>query len=300
MSARAVLQLTQFASMAELRNDHRWVERLCRVKQACIGISHGDYPEMSDNPLSVETALSMVRELRELLLDYVAGGPARAPRYKVLRDALVGDDRLRDRLPSLVVEYENLVDLWQFLKYQSSSKVERQELVRQQFDAVARALSGASPSESGSGQFAAITTDKLFKGWYRLSQDEMEPQRLLATARKITVQVCCSIVDAHYNSREIRGGNEELSQVFGMTQDVLLAISSNNDKQLIVADVIAGAAALRKTFDAILERLGQTALDPDEQRRLARMGVDAMLSAAMSLLSCWYMLQSGSSPRGAA
>jgi hypothetical protein len=85
-----------------------------------------------------------------------------------------------------------------------------------------------------------------------------------------------------------------------MTQDVLLAISSNNDKQLIVADVITGAAALRKTFDAILERLGQTALDPDEQRRLARMGVDAMLSAAMSLLSCWYMLQSGSSPRGAA
>jgi hypothetical protein len=128
----------------------------------------------------------------------------------------------------------------------------------------------------------------------------MEPRRLLGTARKIAVQVCCSIVDAHYNSQEIRGGNEELSQVFGMTQDALLAISSNNDRQLIVADVIAGAAALRKTFDAILESLGQTALEPDEQRRLARMGVDAILSAVMSLLRCWYMLQSSPSQRGAA
>jgi predicted phage tail protein len=122
----------------------------------------------------------------------------------------------------------------------------------------------------------------------------MEPQRLLSTARKIAVQVCSSIVDAHYHSGEIRGGSDDLTQVFDMTKDVLFACSISNDKQLIVTDVVAGAVALLKSFEGIQERITLASRDEQSRLQLARMGVDALLSGVMSLLSCWYMLQSAS------
>lgn len=243
---------------------------------------------MSDNQGSPGALLDMVRELRGLLLDFIAGGPTKAPRYKALRDGLMADAKVNGHLPDLVLEHENLNDLWQFMKYKSASKVERQEIIRTQFDDLARALSGAAAAAPD--DYEAIAVEKLFKAWYRLSQDSMEPRRLVATARKIAVQVCSSIVDAHYHSGEIRGGNEELTQVFGMTKDVLFACSGT-DRQMIVTDAVAGATALRKTFDGILERIGQPGLDENGRLQLARMGVDAILSAVMSLLSCWYMLQ---------
>nr|WP_067299000.1 hypothetical protein [Marinobacterium profundum] len=243
---------------------------------------------MSDNQSNPGASLDRVRELRGLLLDFIAGGPARAPRYKVLRDGLMADSQVNGRLPELVLEHENLNDLWQYMKYKSASKVERQEVIRQQFDDLARVLSGAPAAAPEN--YEAIAVEKLFKAWYRLSQDSMEPRRLVSTARKIAVQVCSSIIDAHYHSGEIRGGNEELTQVFNMTKDVLFACSGT-DRQLIVTDAVAGAAALRKTFDGVLERIGQPALDDTSRLQLARMGVHALLSAAMSLLSCWYMLQ---------
>ncbi|UTW13593.1 hypothetical protein [Marinobacterium rhizophilum] len=247
---------------------------------------------MSDNQDSPGALLDTVRELRGLLLDYIAGGPARAPRYKVLRDGLMADAQVNGHVPALVLEHENLNDLWQFMKYKSASKVERQELIRKQFDDLARSLSGA-PAVAAR-DFEAIPVEKLFKGWYRLSQDTLEPQRLLSTARKIAVQVCSSIVDAHYHSGEIRGGNDDLTQVFGMTKDVLFACSTRNDQQLIVTDVVAGAVALLKSFEGIQERITLPALDEQSRLQLARMGVDAVLSAVMSLLSCWYMLQPSS------
>jgi hypothetical protein len=121
----------------------------------------------------------------------------------------------------------------------------------------------------------------------------MEPRRLLSTARKIAVQVCSSIVDAHYNSGEIRGGIEELAQVFGMTKDVLFACGGD-DQQLIVTDMVSGATALLKTFDAALEGIARPAPNENSRLQLARMGVDAIMSAVMALLSCWYMLQAAS------
>jgi hypothetical protein len=246
---------------------------------------------MSENQGSPGALLDMVRELRGLLLDFIAGGPTKAPRYKALRDGLMADSKVNGHLPELVLEHENLNDLWQFMKYQSASKVERQELIRNQFDDLARALSGAAAAAPET--YEAIAVDKLFKAWYRLSQDDMEPRRLLSTARKIAVQVCSSIVDAHYNSGEIRGGIEELAQVFGMTKDVLFACGGD-DQQLIVTDMVSGATALLKTFDAALEGIARPAPNENSRLQLARMGVDAIMSAVMALLSCWYMLQAAS------
>ncbi|WP_020683448.1 hypothetical protein [Marinobacterium rhizophilum] len=245
---------------------------------------------MSDNQGRPGALLEMVKELRGLLLDFIAGGPTRAARYKVLRDSLMAEKVLSNHVPALVLEHENLNDLWQFLKDTSPSKVERQELIRKQFDDLARDLSGAPADVPAHHE--AIALEKLFKGWYRLSQDDMEPRRLLGTAHKIAVQVCSSIIDAHYDSGEIRGGNEDLAEVFSMTTDVLFACSADTDKQLIVADIVAGAQALFKSFEALQEAIGLAA--PNEQARLqmARTGVDSILSAVMSLLSCWYMLQS--------
>ena len=123
---------------------------------------------MSDNQSRPGTLLEMVKELRGLLLDFIAGGPTKSPRYKVLRDSLMADPLLSKRVPALVLDYENLNDLWQFLKDVSPSKVERQELIRKQFDDLASELSGASADVPGHRE--AITQEKLFKGWFRLSQ----------------------------------------------------------------------------------------------------------------------------------
>lgn len=248
---------------------------------------------MSDNQDSPGNLLATAKELRNLLLDFIAGGPSKAPRYKELRDGLMADSQVNGRMPQLVLEHENLNELWQFLKYKSPSKIERQEMIRSQFDELVRGLRGAPVAVTR--DYEAIAVEKLFKGWFRLSQDTMEPRRLLSTARKISVQVCSSIIDAHYHSSEIRGGNEDLVEVFNMATDVLFARSADASRQLIVADVVAGAKALLKSFEAIQESIGRATPDESTRLREARMGVDAILSGVMSLLSCWYMLQSPSS-----
>ncbi|GGO87486.1 hypothetical protein GCM10011348_40790 [Marinobacterium nitratireducens] len=236
--------------------------------------------------------LARARELRALLLDYIAGGPAQAPKYKQLRDELLAATSLQSLLPPLLGKYEKLDDLWHAMKYQVPSKIERQELIRKEFEPLIETLDGSAQSASSAEtEFRAVNTSQLLKGWLRLNEQAMEPKRRLSNGVKVLVQVCSSIIDVHYRSLEIRGGNTDPTQVFEMAKDVLFASSAETDKQILVADTVAGASALFKSLDEIREQFARGGVPEKEQPALASAGADLALNSAMALLSCWQMLR---------
>lgn len=244
---------------------------------------------MTEQQTDSGNLLANARELRALLLDFIAGGPTLAARYKTLRGSMLASEAIRAVLPPLLVEHENLDAFWQAMKYQLPSKVERQELIRRQFEPLMDALSGET--RQAEGHFEAVTIEQLLKGWARLNQQPLEPRRRLHNGVSVLVQVCSSIIDAHYNSAEIRGGNTDLVEVFEMAKDVLFASSAGTDRQIMVADAVAGAAALLKSVEEVREQFTRTGLPETRQTILARSASDLSLSCAMSMLSCWHMLK---------
>ncbi|NVK41779.1 MAG: hypothetical protein HWE39_11105 [Oceanospirillaceae bacterium] len=246
---------------------------------------------MNESQLDKSTMLAKAREMEALLLDYIAGGPAQAPHYKRLRDELLGVGSLQSVMPQMLGKYEKLDDLWHAMKYQVASKIERQELIRREFEPLLEALEGSAAPKAEDKEFKEVTTEQLLKGWLRLEQQAMEPRRRLANGVGILVQVCSSIIDVHYRSAEIRGGNTDLAEVFEMAKDVLFASSAETDRQIMIADSVAGASALLKSLEEIREQCARGGVPETEQSALARAGADLALSCAMSLLSCWHMLR---------
>jgi len=244
---------------------------------------------MNDQQPGRDSLLAEARELQALLLDFIAGGPEQAPRYKALRESLLSAASVQSLLPPLLTEHEKLDDLWHTMKYQVPSKIERQEMIRREFEPLLELLEGEP--HRGAVDFRAVSTEQLLKGWLRLKQQTMDPRRRLANGVSILVQVCSSIVDAHYNSVEIRGGNSDPGEVFQMAGDVLFAASAETDKQILIADSVAGAAALFKSLEEVREQFAVGKLPEVAQPALAGAGADLALSAAMSLLSCWHMLR---------
>lgn len=244
---------------------------------------------MNDQQLDQGSLLANARELQALLLDYIAGGPAQAPRYKELRDSILTAASLQSVLPPLLSEHEKLDDLWHVMKYQVPSKIERQDMIRREFEPLLELLEGEAHQVGEA--FKAVGTEQLLKGWLRLKQQSMEPQRRLRNGVSILVQVCGSIVDAHYNSAEIRGGNTDVAEVFQMAEDALFAASAETDKQIMVADTVAGASALLKSLEEVREQFARGRLPEKAQPALALAGADLALSTAMAMLSCWHMLR---------
>src|SRR6266849_2385614 len=142
--------------------------------------------------------LEKVESFQNMLISYATGGAVDEDEFKRLRDELLNEPLVKEKLPRLVRTHKDLKQFWGFIKRQSSTYQGRREFLWDQFRPVLEFLEapGSPADENVSEVLATFDTEQVHQVWARaLERRSVDPEGAITSARTLLETVCKHILD---------------------------------------------------------------------------------------------------------
>jgi hypothetical protein len=200
--------------------------------------------------------LEKVESLQNTLVSQATGGGADNAEYKALREELLANPLIRDRLPQFVRTCRDLGQFWQFIKYKYGSYRERRDFLWNEFQPLLETLESraTTPSDQLATELlSSFDPDAVNEMWQRaLDRRVQDPEGAITAARTLLETVCKHILD----ERSIAYDDDtDLPKLYRFTAESLnIAPSQHSEK--IFKQILGGCTAVVEGLGALRNRLG--------------------------------------------
>ena len=234
--------------------------------------------------------LEKVETFQNILISYATGGSADPDEFARVRDELLHEPLVKDRLPRFVRTHRDFKQFWGFIKQQSSTYQGRREFLWDEFRPIIEFL-----EEPGSPADAAVSeillkfdAENVHSVWARaLERRTEDPEGAITTARTLLETVCKHILDS---SGTTYGDDADLPKLYRLTAEAMQLAPSQQSEQIMkqifggCQTVVEGLGALRnKLSDA--HGKGTMLIKPEP--RHAELAVNLAGAMATFLIRSW-------------
>jgi hypothetical protein len=158
---------------------------------------------------------------QNMFISWATGGSVDEDEFKRLREELLLNPVVKDRLPRFVRTHRDFRQFWGFIKQQSSTYQGRREYLWSEFAPVLDFLEQAgSPADTiVSDSLSRFDEDNVDRVWKRaLERRSQDPEGAITSARTLLETVCKHILD----ERGIAYENDvDLPKLYRLTADAL-------------------------------------------------------------------------------
>src|SRR5258708_28204304 len=131
--------------------------------------------------------LEKVKSLENLLVSFSTGGGGELHDYLSLRNELLNEPLVAEKLPGFIRTCRDLSQFWAFIKKQSATYQGRREFLWAQFGLVADFLErgGSSPADVQAEKFLTeITSPSVHEAWKKaFERKEKDPEGAITSSR---------------------------------------------------------------------------------------------------------------------
>src|SRR5205809_3368286 len=139
-----------------------------------------------------------VETLQNMLISYATGGSVTNEEFKALREELLAESLVKDKLPRLVRTCRDIKQFWGFIKEKSPTYQGRREYLWDQFRPVLESLEepGSPADEVVSDILSKFDVDNVHRIWSKaLERRSEDPEGAITAARTLLETVCKHILD---------------------------------------------------------------------------------------------------------
>jgi len=232
--------------------------------------------------------LEKLESFQNMLISYATGGGADEEEFKRIRQELLQDPLLGDKLPRFVRTHKDFKQFWGLMKQQSSTYQGRREFLWEQFRPALEFLetAGSPADQSVSDVLTKFDTEHVHSVWARaLERRRSDPEGAITSARTLLETVCKHILDKCNGAYD---DDADLPKLYRLTAEALTLAPSQQTEQIFkqifggCQTVVEGLGALRnKLSDA--HGKGKTLAKPEP--RHAELAVNLAGSVATFLIS---------------
>lgn len=176
--------------------------------------------------------------------------------YKALRNEVMSDGYLKDKLPRFVRTHRTLSEFWGFIKDQSPSYAGRREVLRREFEAVLaelEAASGATPVPADQ-VLIQLNSDLVNVAWARaVERVALDPEGAITAARSLLESVCKHILAQR--NQEVDADALDLPQLYDSTAKELGLAPSQHTADAFKR-ILGGCTTVVHNLATLRNRLG--------------------------------------------
>lgn len=238
--------------------------------------------------MAVTNLLIEVETLKNLLVSRATGGTGDPNEYRRLRESLLKNQRVRDKLPRFVMTCRSLDEFWGHIKQQSGSYQGRRDYLRDQFDEILSILENEvqMPSDEIISTSLKIDFDYVQSAWEKaLERRESDPEGAITMARTLLETVCKHIMDEFNHEYDEKW---ELPQLYKGVQTVL-NLAPNGHTEEIFKQILGGCASIVTGLGSLRNKLsdahGRGKAIPKPSTRHAQLAVNLAGTMAHFLVS---------------
>jgi len=234
--------------------------------------------------------LVKVQTLQNMMIAHATGSAVKNSEFISLRAELVGDPRIRDRLPRIVHACRDVGQFWAYIKKFDTWR-ERRGHIWAEFKPLLDFLEGVAitPADDRIDEvLASFDVDSVHRAWARaLERRADDPEGAITAARTLLETVCKHILDdlgANYEE------GADLPKLYRLTADQLNLAPSQHTEQ-IFKQILGGCQSVIEGLGALRNRLsdahgkGKSAVRPAS--RHAELAVNLAGSMATFLVQTW-------------
>ncbi|HUX00591.1 MAG: abortive infection family protein [Phycisphaerae bacterium] len=240
---------------------------------------------------AAQQLLEKVEALRNMLSSHATGGGADESQFRSLRNELVKNPLIKDRLPRFVRTCRTLEDFWGFIKPKFAHYSERRSYLLEEFAPVLdflEQLNTAPSDEASNAVLAKVDAPHVITAWQKaLERRETDPEGAITAARTLLETVCKHILDdigASYDDKA------DLPDIYRRTARVL-NLAPDQHTQAVFRQILGGCTAVVEGLGALRNRLsdahgrGKRATRP--LSRHAGLAVNLAGTVASFLMETW-------------
>lgn len=210
--------------------------------------------------------------------------------FKSLRDALLRDPAIKDRLPRFVRTNRDFTQFWGFIKHQSSSYEGRRQYICGEFTPLLDSLEqlGSPADDAVSDILSKFDTEHVHQVWARaLERRSGDPEGAITSARTLLEGVCKHILDetnAQYDD------DADLPKLYRLTAEALDLAPSQQSEDTF-RRIFGGCQTVVENLGALRNKLsdahgkGKNLARPES--RHAELAVNLSGAIAMFLVQTW-------------
>jgi Abortive infection C-terminus len=235
--------------------------------------------------------LEKVKSLENLLVSFATGGGGELHDYLSLRNDLINEPLVAEKLPGFIRTCRDLSQFWAFIKKQSATYQGRREFLWTQFGLVADFLErgGSSPADVQAEKFLTeITSPSVHEAWKKaFERREKDPEGAITSGRSLLEAVCKFVLD---KSGATYDEGIELPKLYKAAAEKLNLAPSQHTEQ-IFKQILGGCQSVVEGLGALRNKLGdahgggQSRIKPS--KRHAELAVNLAGTMASFLVSTW-------------
>ena len=243
-----------------------------------------------------EELLEKLETFQSMLISYSRYESAKVDpaEFKSLRNDLLRDPAIKDRLPRFVRTYRDFTQFWGFIKHQSPSYEGRRQYICSEFAPLLDFVehSGSPADEAVSEILSRFDTEHVHQVWARaLERRADDPEGAITSARTLLEAVCKHILDesgAQYDD------DADLPKLYRVTAEALdLAPSQQSEDNF--KRIFGGCQTVVENLGSLRNKLsdahgkGKSLMRP--KPRHAELAVNLSGAIAMFLVETWEAQQ---------
>lgn len=205
------------------------------------------------------TDIEQVESFQNLLISHATGGNINEIEYKILREILINNSFIKDRLPEWIRTHRDADQFWHFIKHKFSTYAERRDYLWAEFSPLLSYLEDLKTNKNNlfiahSINFKEIDNNAIQNIWEKsLKRANTDPEGAITSARTLIESVCKYILVERkitYKSSSI-----ELSELYRLTaKELNLAPEQHNEK--IFKQILGGCSGIINGLGTLRNKLG--------------------------------------------
>jgi hypothetical protein len=243
------------------------------------------------------TPAEQVESLQNLLLAHATGGEADNDQYVELRLWLIGQDHLKDLVPSFVRTCRDLSQFWQHIKGKFGKYAERRAYIWEAFQPLLDKLenAGSLPADRVvTGALTKFDAAHVHEAWEKaLERRTTDPEGAITISRTLLESVCKHILE---EAERPVDDSPDLTKLYRQTAEQLNLAPSQHTEQ-VFKQILGGCTSVVEGLGALRNRLsdahGKTKAGVKPAPRHAELAVNLSGALASYLLATWEAKRAG-------
>lgn len=235
--------------------------------------------------------LKKVETLQNMMISRATGGTIDYNTYADLREELLAEPLIKNRLPRFVETCRDVGQFWSFIKTKFGKYQERSEYIWNEFRPVFEMLEGRSVSpvdDVASIMLSNFDVEHVHRIWQRaLERRSNDPEGAITLARTLLETVCKHILDERNVGYE---HDVDLPKLYYLTAEQL-QLAPNQHSEAIFRQVLGGCQTVVNGLSAVRNRLsdahGQGKRPIKPAPRHAELAVNLAGTVATFLVATW-------------
>src|ERR1700733_5789964 len=231
-----------------------------------------------------------VETFQNMLISYSTGGSEDEEEFRRLRQDLLLEPMVKDKLPRFVRTHKDFKQFWVFIEQQSPRYQGRREFLWAAFRPLLEFLetAGSPADQPVSEVLAKFDTEHVHSVWARaLERRTSDPEGAITSARTLLETVCKHVLD---KCGAVYDEDADLPKLYRLTAEMLNLAPSQQTEQ-IFKQVFGGCQTVVEGLGALRNKLsdahGKGSMLAKPEPRHAELAVNLAGTMATFLISTW-------------